>query len=136
MSLFELENRFESASWATKVLTSEKSWDSHSSFISLSLFNLFSILAIVKSVMKTGRCVIVHEAPVTAGVGAEIGSHLQENCFLRLEVRFTPFFFFFGCPLAIELSQLFYSHFLLNPPLLSGSRLSCWRLGFSLSSRS
>ncbi|KAK0519407.1 hypothetical protein OC842_007467 [Tilletia horrida] len=41
--------------------------------------------AIVKSVSKTQRLVIVHEAPVTAGVGAEIGAHVQERCFLRLE---------------------------------------------------
>jgi len=35
--------------------------------------------------MKTGRCVIVHEAPVTGGAGAEISAHLQSAAFLRLE---------------------------------------------------
>ncbi|SJX63008.1 probable branched-chain alpha-keto acid dehydrogenase e1-beta [Sporisorium reilianum f. sp. reilianum] len=40
---------------------------------------------VARSVAKTGRCVIVHEAPVTAGVGAEIAAHLQKTCFLHLE---------------------------------------------------
>ena len=32
-----------------------------------------------ESVKKTGRCVIVHEAPRTAGFGAEIGARLAEQ---------------------------------------------------------
>eukprot|EP00730_Choanoeca_flexa_P019653 TRINITY_DN9607_c0_g1_i1.p2 TRINITY_DN9607_c0_g1~~TRINITY_DN9607_c0_g1_i1.p2 ORF type:complete len:175 (+),score=32.93 TRINITY_DN9607_c0_g1_i1:841-1365(+) len=40
---------------------------------------------ISKSVQKTGRCLIAHEAPFTAGMGAEISSTIQENCFLHLE---------------------------------------------------
>jgi len=40
---------------------------------------------IVESVKKTGRCVVVHEAPKTAGLGAEISSLIQENCFLHLK---------------------------------------------------
>lgn len=40
---------------------------------------------IVESVRKTGRCVVVHEAPKTAGLGAEISSLIQEHCFLHLE---------------------------------------------------
>ena len=40
---------------------------------------------IVESVQKTGRCVIVHEAARTAGMGAEIATILQEKCFLHLE---------------------------------------------------
>jgi pyruvate dehydrogenase E1 component beta subunit len=40
---------------------------------------------IVESVRKTGRCVIVHEAPKTAGYGAEISALIQEHCFLHLE---------------------------------------------------
>jgi len=41
--------------------------------------------AIIQSAQKTGRCVIVHEAPKTAGLGAEISSVIQENCFLHLK---------------------------------------------------
>ena len=40
---------------------------------------------IAESVRKTGRCVVVHEAPKTAGLGAEISSLIQEHCFLFLE---------------------------------------------------
>ncbi len=36
------------------------------------------------SVEKTGRCVIVHEAPLTAGLGAEIAADLAENCLTSL----------------------------------------------------
>lgn len=37
------------------------------------------------SVRKTGRCVIVHEAPRSCGVGAEIASSLYERVFLDLQ---------------------------------------------------
>ncbi|HJN70985.1 MAG TPA: alpha-ketoacid dehydrogenase subunit beta [Phycisphaerales bacterium] len=40
---------------------------------------------ITNSVRKTGRCVVVHEAPKTAGLGAEIAAGVMENCFLHLE---------------------------------------------------
>ncbi|GMG97343.1 alpha-ketoacid dehydrogenase subunit beta [Tepidimicrobium xylanilyticum] len=39
----------------------------------------------VESVKKTGRAVIVHEAPKTLGVGAEIVSVINEKAFLYLE---------------------------------------------------
>jgi pyruvate dehydrogenase E1 component beta subunit len=37
------------------------------------------------SVNKTGRCVVVHEAPKTCGLGAEIAAGVMEYCFLHLE---------------------------------------------------
>jgi 2-oxoisovalerate dehydrogenase E1 component beta subunit len=40
---------------------------------------------IVASVKKTGRCVVVHEATLTSGFGAELVSLVQENCFFHLE---------------------------------------------------
>jgi len=40
---------------------------------------------IAKSVQKTGRVVIVHEAPKTCGFGAEVASRIMEHCFLHLE---------------------------------------------------
>jgi len=40
---------------------------------------------IVASVEKTGRCVIVHEAPRTSGFGAELSALVQEHCFWHLE---------------------------------------------------
>ncbi len=41
--------------------------------------------AIVASVKKTGRCVIVHEATRTSGFGAELSALVQERCFYHLE---------------------------------------------------
>ncbi|MBL27806.1 MAG: alpha-ketoacid dehydrogenase subunit beta [Rhodospirillaceae bacterium] len=40
---------------------------------------------IVESVRKTGRCVIVHEATLTCGYGAELAALVQKNCFYSLE---------------------------------------------------
>ncbi|MGI6873405.1 alpha-ketoacid dehydrogenase subunit beta [Amycolatopsis sp. 3B14] len=40
---------------------------------------------ILASVTKTGRAMIVHEAPRTAGPGAEIAALIQEHCFYALE---------------------------------------------------
>jgi len=41
--------------------------------------------AVVASVSKTGRAVVVHEAPRTCGFGAELVALIQERCFLHLE---------------------------------------------------
>ena len=40
---------------------------------------------IVQSVTKTGRCVVVHEATLTSGYGAELTALVQEHCFYHLE---------------------------------------------------
>ena len=40
---------------------------------------------IVASVEKTGRCIVVHEAPRTCGFGAEVVALVQEHCFYNLE---------------------------------------------------
>jgi pyruvate dehydrogenase E1 component beta subunit len=49
---------------------------------SLSPLDLDTIIA---SVRKTGRCVVAHEAPVFAGLGAELAAQLTERCFYHLE---------------------------------------------------
>jgi len=40
---------------------------------------------IVASVKKTGRCIVVHEATLTSGFGAELCALVQEACFYHLE---------------------------------------------------
>jgi len=45
----------------------------------------FDIEAVEASVRKTGRCVVVHEAPLTAGMGGEVSARIMERCFLHLE---------------------------------------------------
>jgi pyruvate dehydrogenase E1 component beta subunit len=41
--------------------------------------------AIQASVEKTGRAAVVHEAPLTGGLGAEIAATIMDRCFLSLE---------------------------------------------------
>ena len=41
--------------------------------------------AIERSVRKTGRCVVLHEATRTSGFGAELSAQVQERCFFHLE---------------------------------------------------
>jgi pyruvate dehydrogenase E1 component beta subunit len=58
--------------------------------ISLELIDLRTLLpfdldAILASVEKTGRCVIVHEAPRTCGFGAELVASIQERALGYLE---------------------------------------------------
>jgi 2-oxoisovalerate dehydrogenase E1 component beta subunit len=43
------------------------------------------LATIAASVSKTGRCIVVHEAPRTSGFGAEIVALIQEHCFWSLE---------------------------------------------------
>ena len=45
----------------------------------------FDIDTILTSVRKTGRCVIVHEAPKTCGFGAELIASIQERAMESLE---------------------------------------------------
>jgi 2-oxoisovalerate dehydrogenase E1 component beta subunit len=40
---------------------------------------------VVESVKKTGRVIVVHEAPKTCGLGGEIVALISEKCFLHLE---------------------------------------------------
>lgn len=41
--------------------------------------------AVIDSVKKTGRAIVVHEAPKTLGLGAEIAALISENALLSLE---------------------------------------------------
>ncbi len=41
--------------------------------------------AIVNSVKKTGRCLVIHEATRSGGFGAELTALVQEHCFYHLE---------------------------------------------------
>ena len=57
--------------------------------IDLQTINPFDIETITKSVQKTGKCIITHEAPYTSGFGAELSATLQEECFPYLEAPIT-----------------------------------------------
>jgi 2-oxoisovalerate dehydrogenase E1 component beta subunit len=45
----------------------------------------FDLETILISVKKTGRVIVVHEAPRTCGFGAELAASIQERALLHLE---------------------------------------------------
>lgn len=45
----------------------------------------YDLETILKSVIKTGRLIVTHEAPQTMGFATEIATAVQEECFLNLE---------------------------------------------------
>ena len=40
---------------------------------------------VIESVNKTGRAIVVHEAALTLGMGAELAARLQQECFFELQ---------------------------------------------------
>lgn len=65
--------------------------------------------AVLNSVMKTGKALILHEDCITGGIGAEISAFINENCFEKLDAPVmraggldTP------VPFAVELEQNFF----------------------------
>lgn len=77
-------------SWGASVYQCLEALDTLPEDISVELIDLRTISpldrdTLIQSVQKTGRCVIVHEAPKTIGLGAEISSIIQEHCFLYLK---------------------------------------------------
>ncbi|MAY74000.1 MAG: alpha-ketoacid dehydrogenase subunit beta [Phycisphaerae bacterium] len=76
--------------WGASVFQCLEAIDNQPDDVNIELIDLRTIYpydldTIAESVEKTGRCVIVHEAPRTAGMGAEISAAIQERCFLHLE---------------------------------------------------
>lgn len=96
--------------WGTQVHrlmkaaeTAQQQFDIDVEVIDLQTILPWDADAVQKSVEKTGRLVVSHEAPLTMGFAAEIASTIQERCFYKLEAPIkricgydTPF------PLAFE----------------------------------
>ena len=53
--------------------------------IDLRTLSPLDLAPVYESVRRTGRCVVVHEAPQTLGIGAEIAARVTEECFYSLE---------------------------------------------------
>jgi 2-oxoisovalerate dehydrogenase E1 component beta subunit len=69
--------------WVSEAAANETGIDAE--IIDLRSLWPLDLKAIVDSVKKTGRCVIVHEATRTSGFGAELAALVQEHCFYHLE---------------------------------------------------
>jgi len=75
--------------WGASLFQCIEALDNAPDDVSIELIDLrtvdpFDMETIAASVEKTGRCVVVHEAAMTCGLGAEISSRVQERCFLNL----------------------------------------------------
>jgi pyruvate dehydrogenase E1 component beta subunit len=76
--------------WGAMVFDCLSAMDELPEDVSVDLIDLRTIYpvdveTIAESVKKTGRAVVVHEAPKTAGFGAEVSALIQERCFLYLQ---------------------------------------------------
>lgn len=77
--------------WGAQLRTLQAACDLASKEgISCELIDLRTILpwdskTIIESVMKTGKLIVSHEAPITCGFGAEVVATLQNECFFCLE---------------------------------------------------
>lgn len=77
-------------SWGSMVFQCLEALDTLPEDLSVELIDLRTINpldqdAIIQSVQKTGRAVIVQEAPKTAGMASEIATIIMEKCFLQLQ---------------------------------------------------
>jgi 2-oxoisovalerate dehydrogenase E1 component beta subunit len=75
-------------SWGTMVpvaLAAIEETEIDAELIDLRTLLPLDLATIVASVEKTGRCIVVHEAPRTCGFGAEIVALVQQHCFYSLE---------------------------------------------------
>src|SRR5664280_1371741 len=53
--------------------------------IDLRTLSPLDLVPVLESVRRTGRCVVVHEAPVFLGMGSELAARITEACFYSLE---------------------------------------------------
>lgn len=76
--------------WGANVFQCLEALDKLPDDVSVELIDLRTISpidtdTIVQSVQKTGRCVVVQEAPKTCGMASELTTLIQEHCFLYLK---------------------------------------------------
>jgi pyruvate dehydrogenase E1 component beta subunit len=53
--------------------------------VDLRSLNPLDVDTVVESVRRTSRCMVVHEAPVFSGYGAELAARITEKCFYHLQ---------------------------------------------------
>ena len=79
-----------SPSWLTGTMVYVAEAAVEQSGIDAEIIDLLSLLpldleTIKRSVEKTGRCIVVHEATRTSGFGGELIAEVQETCFWHLK---------------------------------------------------
>ncbi len=77
-------------SWGSMLLTVMQAFEQFKDKYSMEIIDLRTIspldsLTILSSIQKTGRCVIVHEAPRSFGPGAEIAAQIAEKALLMIQ---------------------------------------------------
>jgi pyruvate dehydrogenase E1 component beta subunit len=81
--------------WSAAVQLAEKAADRlaeqgiSATVVDLRTLVPLDVEGLVAAVEATGRCVVVHEAPLTAGFGAEVIATNQEEAFYSLEAPIT-----------------------------------------------
>ena len=72
---------------ATALAAAESASSSGTSVevVDLRALSPLDVPTVAASVRKTRRCVVVHEAPVLYGAGAEVAARITEECFYHLE---------------------------------------------------
>lgn len=61
----------------------EEGWDC--SVIDLRTLSPLDLDPVFDDVRRTGRCVVIHEAPTVLGIGAEVAARVMKECFFHLE---------------------------------------------------
>lgn len=77
-------------SWGAMMRLSREAAEKVKDTVSVEVIDLRTLspmdtATITESVEKTGKAIVVHEAPKTAGLGAEIAATINETAFLSLE---------------------------------------------------
>ncbi|KAL9100041.1 MAG: hypothetical protein Q9163_004534 [Psora crenata] len=70
---------------SSAIAAAEKDFDISIELVDLRTLYPWDRETVLKSVKKTGRAVVVHEAMINAGIGAEVAATVQEGAFLALE---------------------------------------------------
>lgn len=77
-------------SWGAPLRTCRQAAEQLMDKYSIEIIDLLTLSpldreTVVNSVKKTGRCVVVHEAPKTCGFGAELAATIQEEALLHMK---------------------------------------------------
>jgi 2-oxoisovalerate dehydrogenase E1 component len=72
-----------------RCLEAAASWPGDVEILDLRTIVPWDRAAVLTSVQKTGKCLIVHEDTWTAGFGAEIAAHVAQECFTDLDAPVT-----------------------------------------------